>query len=131
MTFPEIHEERFKHVLIREGRGCRDQGGAVETVVQPSGRALVPPQGIYITISLSSSAELKPPQQMEDVNYLMKHSPFWNERGPPAPVLGPRNTTSFEKHCKLEPSLILICGPVFYSQTIKPPPILSQRGHSL
>ena len=43
---------------------------ATETTAQPWDRVLVPPQGIHITVSLSSSAELKP-QQMEDVNYLI------------------------------------------------------------
>ena len=56
------------------------QGGDAETLEkQPIiisaalGRVLVLPQRIHIAISLSSSAELKP-QQMADVNYLMKHS---------------------------------------------------------
>ena len=42
---------------------------ATETA-QPWDRVLVPPQGMHVTISLSSSAELNP-QQMLDVNYLM------------------------------------------------------------
>ena len=56
------------------------QGGDAETLEkQPIiisaalGRVMVLPQRIHIAISLSSSAELKP-QQMADVNYLMKHS---------------------------------------------------------
>ena len=52
-TFPELQWGRFKQLLIREGRGCRDQGGTVkrETIVQPWGRVLVPPQEIHRTIS--------------------------------------------------------------------------------
>ena len=48
-----------------------------EIIVEPQGGALVPLQGICITVSLSSSAELKPPTNE-------------NKRGgPPEPVLGP------------------------------------------
>ena len=37
---------------------------ATETA-QPWDRVLVPPQGIHVTISLSSSAELKPPTNVK------------------------------------------------------------------
>ena len=40
-----------------------------ETIVQPWVRVLVPPQGIYITITLNSSAGNKTPTQVEDVNF--------------------------------------------------------------
>ena len=40
-----------------------------ETIVQPWDRVLVPPQGIYRTISLSSSAGTKVPTQVEDSNF--------------------------------------------------------------
>ena len=40
-----------------------------ETIMQPRGRVLVPPQGIYITVSLSSSAGTKAPTQVEDGNF--------------------------------------------------------------
>ena len=47
--------------------GVQRQGrNSQETTVQPWDRILVQSQGIHITISLSSSAELKPPP-MEDV----------------------------------------------------------------
>ena len=46
-----------------------------ETLVQPWGRVLVLSQGVHRAISLSSSAELSP-HQMENVNYLMRHSSF-------------------------------------------------------
>ena len=61
----------------REGMQ-RPERGHQETTVQLWGRVLVPPQGIQITISLSSSTELTPaPQQMqEDVN---ESSLFWKE----------------------------------------------------
>ena len=40
-----------------------------ETTVQLWGRVLVPPQGLYITISLSSSVGTKVPTQVEDGNF--------------------------------------------------------------
>ena len=36
-----------------------------------------------------------------------------------------RRIISFEKQCKLASALILSCDPIFHSQTIKLPPILS------
>ena len=63
---------------------------------------------------------------MKDVNYLMKLSSLQKEGGPPEPVLGPLKT-NIEEECKLASTLILICGRIFYSQTIRPPPILSQK----
>ena len=54
---------------------------------------LVPPQGIYLTISLSPSAELNP-QQMEDVNYLKEHSSLQEEGGPQEAFLGPLTVQS-------------------------------------
>ena len=50
----------------------KQRRGSQEIIVQPWGRMLVPPQGIYITISLSSSAELRPPTQVEDGNFRLK-----------------------------------------------------------
>ena len=58
MAFPELQRAGSNLLLIREGRGCRDQ----ETIVQPGGRVLGPPLEIHITLSVSPSAELKPPQ---------------------------------------------------------------------
>ena len=57
----------------------------------------------------------------------MKQSSLWKGGGPPELVLGPLNT-SLEKQYKLASTLILICGPVFHSQTVKPLPILSREG---
>ena len=54
---PWVRKSRFKWLLIWEWRGWTDRGdgGAViETIVHPWGRVLVPPLGIYITISLNS-----------------------------------------------------------------------------
>ena len=49
-------------IVNQEWEGMQRQGrGSQETIVQPWGRVLVQPQGINITISLSSSTELKPP----------------------------------------------------------------------
>ena len=53
----------------------RQRRSSLEIIVQPWDRTLVPSQGMHITISLSSSAEIKP-HQMEDVNHLMKPSSF-------------------------------------------------------
>ena len=48
--------------FANQGRkGMQRQGrNSQETIVQPWGRVLVLPRGIHTTISLSSSAELKP-----------------------------------------------------------------------
>ena len=61
----------------REGMQ-RQRRSSQETRVQPWGRVLVPPQGIHISVSLSSSTELKPPTN-GGVNYLMKQSSFQRE----------------------------------------------------
>ena len=49
--------------VANQGReGMQRQGrSSQETIVQPWGSVLVPPQGKHIRISLSSSTELKPP----------------------------------------------------------------------
>ena len=56
-----------------QGReGMQKQGrSSQETIVQPGGRVLVPPQGIRLTISLSSFTELKPA-----TNRRCQHSSF-------------------------------------------------------
>ena len=58
MTFPE-----FQRAVADQGReGMQRPGrGNQRTIVQPGGRVLVAPQGMYTTISLSLSAGLKPP----------------------------------------------------------------------
>ena len=56
---------RFKYLLIRERRECRNEKGAIKKL---QGRVLVPPQGKYTTISLSSSVGTKAPTQVEDGN---------------------------------------------------------------
>ena len=43
--------------------------GSQETIGQPWGRVLVPPQGIYITISLSFSIGIKAPTRMDNSNF--------------------------------------------------------------
>ena len=50
---------------------------------------------------------------MEDVNYWRKPSASPKEGRPPEPVLGGLNT-SLEEECRLAPTLILICGPIFH-----------------
>ena len=78
--WPSLSSKGQVQTVANQGReGMQKQGrNSQETIVQPWGRVLVPPQGTHITISLSSSAELKP-HQMEDVNCLMKHSSFQRE----------------------------------------------------
>ena len=63
---PQVLKGRFRNLLIREGKGCRDKVGAIQQQQQPWVRVLVFPQGIYIKISLNFFAELNP-QQMKDV----------------------------------------------------------------
>ena len=84
MTFPEF--QRLGSNIAHQGREWmpRPERSSQETTGQPWGRVLAPHQGIHITISLSSSAELNPPK-VKDVNYLMKHSSFQKE-GPSEPV---------------------------------------------
>ena len=79
MTFPEFQSagqrvaNQGRELMQRQGRSSQ------ETIVQPLGRVLVPFQGMYITISLSFYAKLKPPTNE-------------NQRGgPPEPDLGPLN----------------------------------------
>jgi len=56
-------------LLIREGRTCSNKEVAVKTIVEQWGRVLALLQGIYITISLSSSAGTKAPTQGNDGNF--------------------------------------------------------------
>ena len=60
---------------------------------------------------------------------LMKHYSF-QKKDLQTQLLDHLNT-SFEKQCKPSSSLILINSPIFHSQTIKPPPSLSQGGDNL
>ena len=101
----------------REGMQ-KPQRSSLETIVQPWSSVLIPPQIIYITISLSSSAELKPPTN-------------GNQReGPPESVPDPLNT-NFEEEHKLASTWYLSVA-LFSTQTIKPLPVLSQgRAQSL
>ena len=50
-----VPKSRFKQLLVRKGRGCRNKRGEVKKQLYSfGGRVLVPPQGIYITVSLNS-----------------------------------------------------------------------------
>ena len=73
--------------MKRQGRNSQ------ETIVQPWGRVLVPPEGIHRTVFLSSSAELNPPTNENQTG------------GQPEPVLGPLNT-NYEEERKLASALI-------------------------
>ena len=106
-------------MVANQGReGMQKQGrSSQESIVQTWGRVLVPPQGIQITILLSSFVELKSPDKWK---MLMKHCLF--QKKDHQNQSRDHLNTSFEKRCKLSSTLILICGPIFHSQTIKPPP---------
>ena len=66
MVFAWVLMGRFKYLLIREGRGCRDKRGAAKlTIVQPWGRVLAPPQGMHIAISLSCFADTAIPTRWD------------------------------------------------------------------
>ena len=52
---------QIKQLLIREGRGCRDKEEHSRDNSAALGQVLVPFQRIHVTVSLSSSAELKSP----------------------------------------------------------------------
>ena len=68
-----VSQERAR--MQRQGRNTQ------ETIVQPGGRVLVPLQGIYITVSLSSFAEIKPP------THERCYEAFFTP-GPPEPISG-------------------------------------------
>ena len=85
MTFPEFQRaaaHQGREEMQTPGKSCQ------ETTVQLWGRVLVPPQRIYITISLSPSAEPTFPHKKKWKNYLMHHSLLWDEGGPPEPSPG-------------------------------------------
>ena len=62
---PWVSKGRLKQLLIREERGGRErkERSSQEIVIQPWDRILVLSQKIHITISLSSSTELKLPRK--------------------------------------------------------------------
>lgn len=72
--------------MVTQGReGMQTPGRShLETIVQPGGRVLVPPQGIYLTLSSNSSAELKPSTN-EDADEAF----FIPKEGSSEPILGP------------------------------------------
>ena len=111
--WPSLSSKGQVQTLANQGRERIERQGrnSPETMVQPWGRVLGPPQGICITVSLRSSAELKPPTNGR------YYEAFFMLR-PPEPVLGPRNT-NFEEECKLISILTIIWGPTFYSQNYK------------
>ena len=75
LSLQEPSQSSKGQLLSREGRGCRDLGGAVKRkIVQPQGRVLVPPQEICRTVSLSLSAQLKPPTDGRTTWWSILHS---------------------------------------------------------
>ena len=103
--WPSLSSKGSAQTAVNQGREGMQRPGrsSQETIVKPYCRVLVLLQGIYITISLSSSAELKPPtKENQEEDYQM----------------GPLNT-SFEVEYKPASTLILLCGPIFHSQAIK------------
>ena len=119
MTFPEFQRAGSNSCYQGREETQRRQKSSQETILQPWGRVPVSLPGTYITISLNSSAKLKPPTNE-------------NQRGgPPEPVLEPLNTT-LKRNESFHSTLIHICSPIFYPQTIKLLPNFSQgRAQSL
>ena len=82
------------------------------------GQVPVPPLGMHRRV-----AEVKPPAN--ERRWLPDKAFF--TPGPPQPVPGPLNTC-FEEEFEPGSIRILLCGPIFHSQTIKAPPNLSHGG---
>ena len=84
MTFPEF-QRAGSNSCSPGSEGMQKQGrSSQEIIVQPWGRVLVPPQGIYIKISLSSSAATKAPTQVEGNNFrlgtrFLEHHPVTSQ----------------------------------------------------
>ena len=96
--------------MQRPGRGW--QG----TSVPPGGRSWFPLKGYTQNKAFELLCRTKPPTNDSQ------------RGGPPGPVLGTLNTSSGEE-CRLAPTLNLLWGHIFYSQSVSPPPPhLSQRG---
>ena len=70
-------------------------------MVQPWGRVLVPPQGIYITVSLTSSAETKSPTQVEDGNFRMS-ARFLEHHPVTSPPTNQKKLTTCSLHPKFD-----------------------------
>ena len=71
--------QQVQRVANQRKEGVQEQkSSSQKPIVWPWCSILIPLQRIYIAISLNSSVEQNP-QQMEDVNYLMKHSSFQRE----------------------------------------------------
>ena len=63
MTFPDS-KGQIQTVADKEKEGLqRQERSRRETIVQPWGRVLVPPQGTHITVSSELFIELKPPNK--------------------------------------------------------------------
>lgn len=72
---PWVPRSRFKHLPVRGRERMQRQGRSSQgRIVQPWGRSWLPSRDAHSSI-FESSAELNS-HQMEDVNYLMKHSSF-------------------------------------------------------
>ena len=57
---------RFKQMLIREGRGCREKGERVKRNNSAAlGRVLIPPPGIHRTIFLICFTDMETPTSWE------------------------------------------------------------------
>ena len=77
---PSLSSKGQVQIVANHGReGIQRQGwSSQETILQPWGRVLTPLQGMHIALSLSSSAELKPPP--EGRCYLLDEALFIPER---------------------------------------------------
>ena len=106
MTFLEFPRAALKQVLIREGRGCRDQGGAVKKLQGSLEAGPGPPSSRNIENNIFEFfLRTKPPPRPLQTKMLMKLF-----------MLESRAlSTSCERQCKLACSLILIQGCIFHS----------------
>ena len=78
MTFPKFQTAGSDSCQSGKGEDAEIREEESEEIInsaQPWERVLVLSQGIYITIFMSSSEELKP-SKMEVVTYLIKHTSF-------------------------------------------------------
>ena len=92
--------------------------------MQPWGRVLVPLQGIYRTVIFEFFCRTKTPNNWKMLTtwwsiFYAREKDYRTSPGATKPHC--------EEEYKLESTLILICGPIFHSKTIKLLPSLSQK----
>ena len=84
---PGVPKGRFKQLLVREWRQCRDQGEAVKRQSCRLGALSWFLLKEYICNNIFEPfCRIKTPNKWK--NYLMKHSSFLEDEEPPEPILG-------------------------------------------